>query len=631
METKKHGRASLLWQLSRGFRLWWTAALTATILTTLLSYLTPQVIRVTVDSVLDNQPFDVPQLILNMINAIGGREVIRQNLIICAAAAMLCSILSGISKFFFRFTTAKAAEGMITSLRNQLYAHIQRLPYAWHVANQTGDIIQRCTSDVDVVRNFISSKLLEMVRTILLITISLSAMFAMNAKIATVSLLFMPFTAGFSAIFYSKISKNFRKTDEAEGALSATVQENLTGVRVVRAFGREAYEIGRFSEKINTYTNLWVKLSDLMAYYVGTGALLCELQIMVVTLFGTVEAVSGAITLGEFLVFVSYNSMLVWPVRGLGRILADMSKTGVSLSRILEILHVSPEINLPAAANHLLETNAFPAEEPSQNASCNFKGDIAFENVSFGYENGGDTLSNVSFTIKAGTTVGILGGTGSGKSTLTYLLDRLYDLPENQGRITIDGVDIRSIPRQLLRNNVGLVLQEPFLFSKTIEENIAIASPSRHSANLEDVRKMASIADVDDDISAFAEGYGTLVGERGVTLSGGQKQRVAIARMLMQHAPIMVFDDSLSAVDTETDLKIRQALGEQTGGSTVILISHRITTLMNADQIIVLDKGRIAEQGTHQELIAQKGIYQQIYHIQNMDDAPITDMTGGVC
>lgn len=611
METKKHGRAQLLWQLSRGFRLLWLFALITTLLGILLNYMTPQVIRVTVDSVLDSQPFDVPPLILSWINSLGGREFLRQHLLVCAAAAMVCSILSGVSNFFFRLNTAKATEGMINTLRNQLYAHIQRLPYSWHVENQTGDIIQRCTSDVDVIRNFLSSKLLEMVRTLFLVTISLSAMFAMNAKISLISLMFIPITVGISGIFYSKISKNFRKTDEAEGALSAVVQENLTGVRVVRAFGREAHEIQRFTEKNNFYTNLWVKLSDLMAFYFGTGSFLCELQVMVVIVFGTLEAVRGNITLGEFLVFVSYNSMLVWPVRGLGRILSDMSKTGVSLSRILEILHIPQET------------------EPALQADVNFNGDIAFENVSFGYEGNNATISDINFTIKAGTTVGILGSTGSGKSTLTYLLDRLYDLPEGQGRITIDGVDIRTIPRHVLRKNVGLVLQEPFLFSKSIEQNIAIASPNRAKANSEMVRRMASIADVDEDISAFTEGYDTLVGERGVTLSGGQKQRVAIARMLMQQTPIMVFDDSLSAVDTETDLKIRLALKEQTGGSTVILISHRITTLMNADQIIVLDKGRIAEQGTHEELVARKGIYQQIYHIQNLDDD--ADVTGGVC
>ena len=314
---------------------------------------------------------------------------------------------------------------------------------------------------------------------------------------------------------------------------------------------------------------------------------------------------TGTITLGEFLVFVSYNSMLVWPVRSLGRILSEMSKTGVSMNRVGEILQAEEETDPPEALTPPMD------------------GDIVFDHVNFDYHGINPVLKDISFTIKAGSTVGILGGTGSGKSTLMYLLDRLYDLPEGSGSITVGGVDLRDIRRDWLRKNVGFVLQEPFLFSKTIKENIGV---SQDAPDMGAIRHSAAIAAVDEAITEFAQGYDTIVGERGVTLSGGQKQRVAIARMLMQQSPIMVFDDSLSAVDSETDSKIRAALKTGTGDSTVILISHRITTLMHADQIIVLENGRVAQIGSHDELAAQEGVYRQIYEIQGTLENELREM-----
>ena len=300
---------------------------------------------------------------------------------------------------------------------------------------------------------------------------------------------------------------------------------------------------------------------------------------------------------GAFLAFITYNEALAWPVRSLGRVLSDMSKAGVSLDRVGYILQAQEEADAPDALEAVT-------------------GDIVFDHVSFGYE-GQPVLEDVSFTITQGSTFAILGGTGSGKSTLVHLLDRLYDLPEGQGRITIGGVDIRQMSRESLRRQIGLVLQEPFLFSQTIRENIAATKPQAPEAEL---RRAASIACVDEAITEFPEGYETVVGERGVTLSGGQKQRVAIARMLVQQAPIMVFDDSLSAVDAETDTKIRAALRQSLGDATVILISHRVTTLMQADRILVLEGGRVADLGSHGELISRPGIYKDIYDIQMSSD-----------
>ena len=385
--------------------------------------------------------------------------------------------------------------------------------------------------------------------------------------------------------------------DEAEGELTTCAQENLTGVRVVRAFGRERYEVDRFNRRNQRFSQLWIRLGKLLSIYWASGTLLTCLQVMVIILVGTVETVHGNMTLGAFLAFITYNEALAWPVRSLGRVLSDMSKAGVSLDRVGYILQAQEEQDVPEA----------------QEATT---GDIEFDHVSFGYE-GQPVLRDVSFTIPAGSTFAILGGTGSGKSTLVHLLDRLYDLPEGQGTITIGGVDIRKMKRESLRRQIGLVLQEPFLFSQTIRENISATKPQ---ATEEELRRAAAIACVDEAITEFPDGYETVVGERGVTLSGGQKQRVAIARMLVQQAPIMVFDDSLSAVDAQTDAKIRAALRESLDKSTVILISHRITTLMQADRILVLDGGRVADLGSHRELISRPGTYKDIYDIQMSSD-----------
>ncbi len=320
---------------------------------------------------------------------------------------------------------------------------------------------------------------------------------------------------------------------------------------------------------------------------------------------GAIEAVHGNITAGEFIAFASYNTTLVWPVRSLGRILSEMSKAGVSFDRVNYILE-SAEENMSEEG-----------KRPEQN-------DIAFERVTFGYGDGAKVLEDVSFHIQEGAVYGILGGTGSGKSTLMHLLDRLYELEE--GTIRIGGIDIRDISRKWMREHIGIVLQEPFLFSRTIRENIAAVNPS---ASMEEIRDAARTACVDDAIMGFPDGYETMVGERGVTLSGGQRQRIAIARMLLAKTPIMVFDDSLSAVDAETDLRIRRALREKMKDAVVILISHRITTLMDADQILVLNHGRAEELGTHQELIRNGKIYQKIYEIQmNQDDRRLLEEGG---
>ena len=579
---------------TKGLRRHFILALVSIIVAVFANYMTPQVIRVTVDSVINDTPFNLPGFLTSWIEALGGREFLRQNIVLCALASLIFAVLSGVTTYLSRLHMAKGCEGTVTRIRDTLFSHIQRLPYAWHNLNQTGDIIQRCTQDVDLIRNFISDQLLELVRVIVLIAVSLALMFSMNVPLALIALIFIPIVVGYSLIFFVIVGNRFRVADEAEGVLTAIVQENLTGVRVVRAFGRERFEKDKFNRQNDLFSDMWVRLGRVMGLNWGLGDLLSGLQVITILAAGIFFVVDGAITEGEYLAFIAYNSMLVWPTRSLGRLLSELSKTGISSKRLFELLDAEPERD---AEN--------PVEPPMDR-------DIAFKNVNFSYGTTGEVLHDISFTVPAGTSLGILGSTGSGKSTLTYLLDRLYELPEGAGTITIGGVDIRNISLAHLRRHIGIVLQEPFLFSKSFKDSISDGS-DRH--DLESVREYARLAVIDDTIGSFAEGYDTQIGERGVTISGGQKQRVAIARMLMQDTPIKIFDDSLSAVDMETDAKIRESINKNVRGTTII-IAHRITTIMNADQIIVMDKGRIVQRGTHETLSKTDGIYKRIYDTQ---------------
>ena len=593
-------RVSLILDFLRGSIKYFVISILSALCVTGLDMLSPQLIRTTVDGILGDNELKLPEFLMNRIASVGGVGYLRDRLWLIGGLLVIMALFSVAFRYLFMLFNARGAESLVETMRNRLFSHIQRLPFSWHMQNQTGDIIQRCTSDVDMVKNFVSEQLTSVFRIVILIILSLFFMFSMNPRLTLVALASIPIIIAYSAYFHSKIGRQFMICDENEGILSTIAQENLTGVRVVRAFGREKYEKDRFEKQNNIYTNLWIKLCGFMALFWGAGDLISGLQVMLIVILGAVFCVRGSLTAGEFIAFSSYNAMLTWPVRSLGRMISEMSKAGVSIERIRYIMNSDAEQDKPEA-------------ELAGEGTPEMRGDIEFHNVSFSY---GDApiLSDISFKIPQGTTFGILGGTGSGKSTLMHLLNRLYDLPKENGRITIGGVDIADMKGSWVRSHIGMVLQESFLFSRTIAENIGI---TRRGMSLSDIRWAASIACVDEAISEFSKGYDTVVGERGVTLSGGQKQRTAIARMLTQRTPIMVFDDSLSAVDSETDAKIRQALKRNLGDSTVILISHRVTTLMQAECILVLDKGRVAELGSHEELIKKKdGIYRRIYDMQ---------------
>ena len=587
----------LVWHFLRGSKAYFIIAIVCISLMNLLALIVPRVISYTVDTLITGKESDLPAFIVDAIESIGGSAYIREHLYLIAVFLMVIGALSALCNYLYRYYNNKGAETLVETMRNEIFAHIARLPFSWHTKNQTGDIIQRCTSDVDAVKNFVSGQLTEVFRVVLMVAFSLYFMFTINVKLALIAVILIPINIAYSAYGHKRMGKIFEEADVEEGKLSAVVQENLTGVRVVRAFGRELFEKERFEKQNHDYWKMWIRMDWVLAWFWAIGTLLLSLQTMIVVVLGAVFAVRGEMLAGEYIAFFSYNIMLTWPIRLLGRLISGLSRSEIATDRIRYIMDSEPE------------------KDEGKKQRPDMTGDIVFNNVSFAYDESKEIVKDVSFRIKGGTTVGILGGTGSGKSTLMHLLNRLYELPKENGSITISGVDIKDIEVGYLRENVGMVLQEPYLFSRTLAENIALGGGN---AEIEDIKEAAGTASLLETIESFKEGFETTVGERGVTLSGGQKQRTAIARMLIGKSPIMVFDDSLSAVDAETDAKIRKGLMEKGKNSTVIIISHRITTLMAADNILVLDKGRLVESGTHDELIKNTGIYRKIYDIQSV-------------
>ena len=580
----------------KGSARWFVLSAVMTFAVAMIDFVNPKIIGYTVDALIGVTPEASGALTGRLLERLGGAAFVTSRLGVVAGIVVAVALCGALARYLFRLFNAMGAETLLKNMRDRLFEQILHLPCAWYGGQQTGDIIQRCTSDVETVKTFVAERLTSLLRISVMLAMALYYMRLIHGGLTLATFVFIPVIVGYSFIFHRHIGGAFYEADVQEGKLSAIAQENLTGVRVVRAFGREQHERQRFETQNQRYTDMWVRLMKILTLFWCTSDLVSGLQILTVVALGAVLCVRGSLSAGNYVAFVSYNAMLTWPVRELGRVIADMSKAGIAIDRIRMIMNADREQDAPDAQTSPVD------------------GDICFENVSFRYGDGDrQVLDGVSFTIHKGETVGILGGTGAGKSTLVQLLDRLYALPPEGGRITVGGKDISKMPVKWLRQNVGLVLQEPFLFSRTIEENIRLAREGTTGAH---VREAAAIAQLDEAIERFSNGYDTFVGERGVTLSGGQKQRAAIAQMLIRRTPIMIFDDSLSAVDAQTDEKIRRALIEHTAGATVILIAHRVTTLMGADRVIVLDKGKVVQQGPHDALIREDGIYRRVYELQ---------------
>ncbi len=552
----------------------------------------PLILSYMIDNIIHGIPME-QGLPLSIVNMLGGAEFLRSHLWIGGALVILAYALVGLGIHRRARNCGLLSETFAQNVRNDVYDHMQKLPFGYHKMKDSGDLLQRCTSDIDTIRRFLSGQISELLYCVFIIGISAFVLFSRNVKLTLIALCLTPLTFLATAIFYKISKKVFLECDESEARMMAVIQENLNGTRVVKAFNQEIHEIEKFENANEEFRELLYKMIHVLAIYWFISDLIGTFQIFIMVISGIMMAMANEITVGTFSVFIAYESMIIYPIRQLGRIISDMGKISVSIGRIQEVLHEKTED---------MESGLKPQ----------IKGDIVFDHVNFSYEDASvATLHDICLHIKAHTKVAIMGPTGSGKSSLIHLLNRIYEA--DSGEIRIDGINIQDINKTWLRKNLQIVLQEPFLYSKTIKENIGVAA----SSSLEEIRNVAKTASIDHVIQSFDLGYETEVGEKGVTLSGGQKQRVAIARTLMLKSPIVVFDDSLSALDSKTDAAIQKALNELDYPVTTLMITHRINSAKSADQIIVLDKGRVVQTGTHEELIAQEGIYKRIYEIQN--------------
>jgi len=506
------------------------------------------------------------------------------------------ALFQGVFTFLSGRLAAQTAEGIVLRLRNYLFDHIQRLPFAYHDRTPTGELIQRSTSDVDALRRFFADQAIGVGRILLLFGVNLAALLHLNWQLAVLSVVVVPLVVVMSVFFFRKVSKAYEAYQNQEAVLSTTLQENLTGVRVVRAFARQSYERAKFERDNWERFRRGRRLLLMHSLYWPASDVLCGAQMLVGLFAGALMVMNGAITVGTYVAYAGLVVWIIWPMRNLGRLIVQMSTGLVSYDRVAKVIREERE----------------PLDEGAPEPTGGLRGEIVFRNVCFEYEAEIPVLKDVSFRCEPGQVVALLGSTGSGKTTLVNLLPRFYEY--TGGSLTLDGVELRKYPRHFLRRQIGIVEQEPALFSRTVRENI-VYGVGRDVCEAE-IESAARAAAIHDAIAAFPDGYDTLVGERGVTLSGGQKQRVAIARILLKDPRILILDDATSSVDMETEAAIREAMKRLMRGRTTFIIAHRIQSVMNADLILVFDKGRIVQKGTHGQLMAEEGIYRRIYDVQ---------------
>ncbi len=542
-----------------------------------------------------------PTFFLNFLN---GFTKIENLVVVIATTLVFYQLIRFTLIFFEEFMRGRLAEHISKTLRDRLYSHIQSLDYNYHNNVDTGDLVQRVTTDIEAMSNFVSNRIPEFIRLIATVTFGAIQIYTINQTMVWIALGMIPITAVSSVFFFKYVDKSFKHIEESEARMMTVIQENLTGARIVRAFANEQFEIDKLEKENKSYSEAFMKFQKASSMYWGLSDVLAMFQYLITVIIGVYFVRQDMISSGQIVAVLMLLGMLIWPVRGLGRMIGDFGRALVSTSRIYEILELKSEF---------IDNGTLKPE---------VQGEIRFENVSYQFPDANEAiLKDISFTIKPRETVAIIGKTGSGKTTIINLLSRMID--PTTGAIYLDGVNTKEIEKHYLRKQMGIVLQEPFLFSKTVYENIAIVSPLIKKEN---VMKAAQIAAIERDIASFERGYETIVGERGTTLSGGQKQRVAIARVLVEDKPILIFDDSLSAVDTETDLMIRNALKEKEAVSTTIIITHRITTAKQADKIIVVEDGKISDIGTHETLYKKEGLYQKLWDIQGKLEQEFLDL-----
>lgn len=590
-ETVHPNRLVALWRMLAGFRLSYFGAIFCLAIATAAKTATLFLIGFMVDTVL-NQPDPMRALLF------------------VALGFIALALVEGAFTFSSGRLAAHTAEGIAQRLRNYLYDHIQRLSFSFHDRTPTGDLIQRATSDVDAVRRFFAEQAIGVGRIVLLFLINWFALWHLNLQLAVISVVVVPVIIVMSVFFFRRISRLYEKYQEQDAVLSTTLQENLTGVRVVKAFARQAYEREKFERDNVEKFQRGKRLLIMHAFFWPSSDILCNVQILAGFTIGALMTMRGDLTLGDYVAYMGLMVLLIWPLRELGRVIVQASTGMVSYGRLVEIIREERE----------------PLEEvkSAKPVPLTIRGAIEFRHVGFEYAAESRVLNDISFNVAPGQSVALLGPTGSGKTSLVNLLPRFYNY--THGSITLDGVELRDYPRPFLRQQIGIVEQEPFLFSRTLRDNITYGVERAVSdAEVEAAARAAAIHDV---IESFPEGYRTLVGEKGITLSGGQKQRVAIARTLLKNPRILILDDSTSAVDTETEEAIRDALEELMRGRTTFIIAHRIQSVLHADLILVLEHGRITQRGTHRELLEQDGLYRRIYDLQARIESEVEKEVG---
>lgn len=564
------------------------------ILSSALQMLIPVILGTTIDSIIGSEE-PTNKIMISFINFLGGRDLVRERLGIIAIAFIAISFSIALLNFLRPYMSGRATYSISRGIRDNIFKKISSLSIKDMASITTGDMLQRASSDITQFEIIISTTMMALLGNISYIVISLITLFTINAKLALASISLMPFLLIGTYLFDRSVVKVFDEFEQSEARLTATVQENLSSYKVVRAFFKQKHEIEKFEEASMDFVNIDYKIMEYFAYFWSIAEFLCFLQIALIAIFGVLMHRNGSVSVGEFTAIFAVALNMVWVVLGTGRMLSRFTRVTVAIRRFDEVLEMDSE------------------DLDSGIKDMDIKGAIDFDKVSFAYDEAHDAIKDLSFKIDAGKTLGVLGLTGSGKSTLVSLIPRLMDY---DGSIKVDGVELNTISKRKIRENTSIILQEPYLFNKTIKENIAYRRPD---ASDEEIIKAAKIADIHEDIMNFPDGYDTIVGEKGVSLSGGQKQRLAIARTILVHTPIIIFDDALSAVDTQTDINIRTALSQSEETQTKIIISHRISTLMNADKIIVMKRGKKIQEGTHDELIREDGLYKTIYEIQNIE------------
>jgi ATP-binding cassette subfamily B protein len=580
-------RLAGVWRMMTDYRLPYIAAVAALAISAASRTLTFLLLRYFADTVLGAQTF-----------AFG---TLNQTLGLIALGFVGLAVLEGGFSYISGRLAAYTAEGITRRLRDFLFDHIQRLSFAYHSKTPTGDLIERVTSDVDSLRRFFSEQAIGVGRILLVFIINFAALLNLYQPLAWMSVVTIPVVLGVSLWFFKMVTKRYEQYQEQEAILSTTLQENLTGVRVVKAFARQDYEMGKFEKDNLEKFRRGQRLLKMHSLFWPLSDVVLGFQMLAGFIYGANLAINGVITVGTYVAYTGLITQLIWPIRNLGRIIVQASSGLVSYSRLMEIVKQDREA--------LFEGRVQP-----QSAA---RGDLVFDNVSFMYSDGKlDVIKNISFHVRPGQAVALLGSTGSGKTTLVNLLPRFHEY--TGGSILLDGAELKDYPREYLRKQIGIVEQEPFLFSRSIRENITYGVG--RDVPQDEIERAARAAAIHDVILTFPDGYNTLVGEKGVTLSGGQKQRVTIARTLLKNPRILILDDSTSSVDIETEAEIREALNALMQARTTFIIAHRIQSVMIADLILVLDKGEVVQTGTHEILLAQEGMYRRIYDIQTRID-----------